>query len=435
MDAHGTGLLRQAGDRLLYLAAGSHQQVGKLIYNYHNIREILVSLERVEPAAQELLVVFGNLAHAAVTQQVVTLIHLCAKGAQSMHYLGGVGYDDFVGIGQNRQVVLLKFLIEVQLDLLGVDHHELHLRRVLCIEQGRDNSVQADRLTHTGGTGNQKVRHSGQIQEERLVGNGDTQRHRKLHFWALFAVLRRIEYHLQRHYAGLFVGHLDTDGVFQHQHTDALGRQGHRDVLFQPLDLGDAGALCQTDLVQSDCRTFLGRNAVYTDLICTKRMDDTVFVALHLVQRNLVPLVLVVVQQGNRREFIVREVQTGIVEVIHIVLAHIGLGIESASLYSYFNFACAIVRVIGRFVQIYYLFRFFYGCRLVFRISVGQTDGYGRFFLGLAKYVDIVRIGSCGSHSLFFRLAVEGAVDKLVDGQRHPARAEHQPEYEKQAYD
>ena len=177
------------------------------------------------------------------------------------------------------------------------------------------------------------MRHTRQVQEERLVGDSDAQGHGKLHLGAFLAVLGRVENHLERHHAGLLVGHLYAYGAFQHKHTHALGRQGHRNILFQALYLGDAGALCQAYLVERDGRALLGGDALYLDLVAAQSVDDAVLVALHLVQGDFVPLVLIVVQQIHRRELVFRKVQAGVVEMVHLVCLHIGLGVIAAVFY------------------------------------------------------------------------------------------------------
>ena len=181
-----------------------------------------MALERVELAAQELLVVFGNLPFTCDAEQLVAVVHLDAEGLQRADYLVGIGDDSFFLVRQLGQIMLLQQAVEIQLDLLGVYHHKLQLTRMLCEEQRSDDGVQADRLTSTGGTCNEQVRHLGKVHEERLAGDGDAEGYGQVHLGALLNELRRIEHGLQRHDARMFVGHLDAYGVGEGEHPDTF---------------------------------------------------------------------------------------------------------------------------------------------------------------------------------------------------------------------
>ena len=135
MDAYGAGLLGQTGYRLLDFPSGSHKQVGELVDYNHYVRHVCMTLERVQLAAQELLVILCNLPLTCNAQQLVAVVHLDAERFQRTDYFVGVGNYGFILVGQLGQIVLLQQTVEVELNLLGVYHHKLQLAGMLGEEQ------------------------------------------------------------------------------------------------------------------------------------------------------------------------------------------------------------------------------------------------------------------------------------------------------------
>ena len=176
---------------------------------------------------------------------------------------------------------------------------------MLLVEQGSDDGVQTNRLTLTGGTGNEQVRNLRQIHHEHLVGDGLTQRDRQLHLG--FLELLGVQDALHAHDVCLGIRHLDTDGSFARDRsddTDTQGSEAQGDIILQVLDLGDAHTLSRLNLVESDGRAHGGTDGLDLYAEVAQHLDDSVLVGLLLlfVDRHL--LVVVFLQQVEGRVFV-----------------------------------------------------------------------------------------------------------------------------------
>ena len=223
MDAHGTGLLGDAGDAFLHIARSHHHQVVQLVDHHHDERQALVHLVAARLAHQltpvERRVVAGDVAEADLEQQVVAAVHLLAGPAECVGGLLRVGDR---GGEQVRQPVVLPHL-----HLLGVHQDEAHLVRCGAHEQGRDDAVDAAGLAGAGGAGDQQVRRGGQVEEHRPAGDvladGDVQR-----LGGGLGLGRRHDVAQADQLAGV-VGDLDADGrTAGDRRQDAHVRGGHR---------------------------------------------------------------------------------------------------------------------------------------------------------------------------------------------------------------
>ena len=169
---------------------------------------------------------------------------------------------------------------------------------MLLVEQGSDDGVQTNRLTLTGGTGNEQVRNLRQIHHEHLVGDGLAQRDRQLHLG--FLELLGVQDALHAHDVCLGIRHLDTDGSLARDRsddTDTQGSEAQGDIILQVLDLGDAHTLGRLNLVESDGRAHGGTDGLDLYAEVAQHLDDSVLVGLLLlfVDRHL--LVVVFLQQ------------------------------------------------------------------------------------------------------------------------------------------
>ena len=68
-------------------------------------------------------------------------------------------------------------VVDRQFDALGIDHQELHLVGRRAHEQRCNDGVQANRFSGTGRAGNEEMRHSAKIAENRTAGDIFTERH------------------------------------------------------------------------------------------------------------------------------------------------------------------------------------------------------------------------------------------------------------------
>ena len=102
-----------------------------------------MSLLRIEAMIEELVVIFLNVSCSGEFQQVVAMVHERAKTLQRAHHLCYVGDDGFVIVVHLRHEVIGNGRVDAELHLLRVDKHQLQLVRMLLVEQGCDDYVQA----------------------------------------------------------------------------------------------------------------------------------------------------------------------------------------------------------------------------------------------------------------------------------------------------
>jgi hypothetical protein len=103
----------------------------------------------------------GQIAHAHRRHQLVALVHLADTPVEGV---GGLFHVD-----HHRGQQVRDALVDRQFEHLGVDQDQPHLVRLGLVEQRQDHRVDTDRLAGTGGTGDQQVRHLGQIDDHRLA--------------------------------------------------------------------------------------------------------------------------------------------------------------------------------------------------------------------------------------------------------------------------
>ena len=179
MDADGAGFLRQTHHGSLDLA-GSHDQVGELIDDDDDIRQVTVAVMRIEPPGGEFLVVFGDIARPGLLTEFQTVVHLRTERVERIDRLAGIGDDRIVLRFHLGEEMPFDLGVEREFDHLGVDHHELQLRGVFAVEQRGDDRIESHRLTLTRGTRDQQVRHLGQIEDVVFVLDRAADHHRKL---------------------------------------------------------------------------------------------------------------------------------------------------------------------------------------------------------------------------------------------------------------
>ena len=146
-------------------------------------------------------------------------------------------------------------VVNLQLDDFRVDHHEAQFLRRKTEEQRGNDGVDADRLARAGGTGDEQVRHLGQVGDDRLAVDvlAECERNLGLGFFPLGRVDDVAEEHL-----GLdAVRHLDADGAAAGdggEDVDVLGLDGGGDVVGQGGDALEPDAGRGVQLVAGDGR-------------------------------------------------------------------------------------------------------------------------------------------------------------------------------------
>ena len=167
--------------------------------------------------------------HPFRRQGLVPLLHLADGPPQRVR--GLLRVDD------DRREQVRDVLVHPELEPLRVDHDQPHVVRRRAVEDAREHPVQADRLARAGRSGDEQVRHGGQVRDERLAVNRLAERERQLGGRA--HVRLRLEQLAERDRLAVHVGDLDADGGLAGQPIDEHGFGLHRqaEVVGEPGDL------------------------------------------------------------------------------------------------------------------------------------------------------------------------------------------------------
>ena len=103
-------------------------------------------------------------------------------------------------------------VVDAELHLLGVYHHQFQFSWMLLVEQGSDDGVQADRFSLTCSTSDQQVRHLHQIHHEDFVGDCLAKCHRE--FVIRFLKFAAVDDTLHRNHLWFGIGDLYANGAF-----------------------------------------------------------------------------------------------------------------------------------------------------------------------------------------------------------------------------
>ena len=136
MHADGTSQLCDTGDRYLYLLSCRDDEVGKLVDDDDDVWHKLMTVVRVKMSAEELLVVFLDIACSCFLQKVVASVHESTKTFQ--------GLDNLLRVGNNRLVHVLvdgshevvgDRCIDTELYLLRIYKHKLQFVWMFLVEK------------------------------------------------------------------------------------------------------------------------------------------------------------------------------------------------------------------------------------------------------------------------------------------------------------
>ncbi len=268
VDTSRPRLLRDTGDQFLDLLADDHHHVGEFVDHHDDGRQlgqqrcfVVDAFAVVQRVGNRLAALLGFLdlgiearqvAHAHLRHQLVAPLHLGNAPAQGV---GGV-----LHVGDHRAQQVRNAFVDRQFEHLRVDHDQLGVFRAGLEQDRQDHRVHTHRLTGTGGTGHQQVRHLRQVGDNRpaadIVAQGQGDRRLEV------VVLGGRQHLGEAHDLPVFVGNLDTDGGlagnhFHHPH--AGHRQRTRQVLGQVGDTADLDASGRLDFVTGDHRAGVDR--------------------------------------------------------------------------------------------------------------------------------------------------------------------------------
>ena len=140
VNAHRPSQLRQSRDRHLHFLSGRHDQVGKLVNHEHDERQVLVTLLRIQPPRDELLVVFLDVSRSGFLQQLVTVVHLDTERVQ--------GIDNLFCICDDRLFLVRQLREEVLLDETSLQDEEITDINIASNERSDDNEMNEAATQH-----------------------------------------------------------------------------------------------------------------------------------------------------------------------------------------------------------------------------------------------------------------------------------------------
>ena len=233
MNTGGTAQLCNTHDRGLDILTGDHHQVRELVNDNDKVGHLLRRIVVMLKLASSLLFVVGrDLTHVETLEDLQATLHLGHSPLQSARGLLGLGHHGHI---EMRQTVIAR-----KLDALGVDHDQANVLGKGAHEQGRDDGIDHHRLTRTGRTGNQQVRHLGEVGDNRralgVAADGE---------------LERTALHIGQHVAqidvlALAVGNLDAHergAGDRGKDTHRLGSERKRDIVLEARDFAHTLAL------------------------------------------------------------------------------------------------------------------------------------------------------------------------------------------------
>ena len=166
MDPDRPAFLGESDDMLLDLFAGGHHHVGDFVSHDHDERE-------VERNACTLFVRFRLQAiHQLFFAQLVVTCDVphasfCEKRVSLFHFFNSPGEDclGLAHIGDHRVHQVRESSIPTELHHFGVNHQHADFVGTSSHQHGRDDGVQANALTCTCATRDQKVGHRGEVHD------------------------------------------------------------------------------------------------------------------------------------------------------------------------------------------------------------------------------------------------------------------------------
>jgi len=273
-----------------------------------------MSLQWVELALNEFSVVFLDVAHLGMLEQLVAAVHFLTQRFDGVDDPLGVGDDGFFSIGQLGQEVPFDLGVQGEFHLLGVHQYEFNLGRMFLVQDGGDDGVEPNRFSLPGGPCNQQVGHSGQVKHKGFVGDGLPQGNGNLSC-GLLELPGRDE-GLHRDNLGIHVGYFDPDSSLARHRgndTDTQGGEAQGDVVLKILDARDADPGCWNNLIERYGWADGGLDPVNLDFVVGQSFHNLVLVADQFLVGDGGIFGSVVFQQIWSRELVGGQVKGGIV--------------------------------------------------------------------------------------------------------------------------
>ena len=287
----------QPGDQFLHLLAHHHDHIGKFIHHHDDIGQrfqfirlgirVEQQLFLVEQGVEyrlpcfagfpDLAVVARNITHPERCHYLVTTLHFCNTPAQR---IGGLFH-----VGNYRRDQVRDTFVNIQFEHLRIDQYQARFFGSRLEQDAQQHRVNRHRLTRTGGTGNQQMRHFRQVCDHRFTTDVFTQRKRQWRGGTVESL--RLDDFAKCNQLTVFVRNFQSHDRlarddFDHAHADH--RERARQILCQVRNLADLDPRCRGDFKPGDNRAGVYRFDLYLDT----EIEQFVFQLLrHGFQRRL----------------------------------------------------------------------------------------------------------------------------------------------------
>ena len=271
--------MRQSRNEFLNFLANNHHHVGELVDDDHDERQrrqhgMLDGFFFVEQVGRRecrildriagryrvanLAVVAADIAHSKRRHQRVTSIHLGHTPTQRIGRFPHVRHD--------RCQQMWNALINRKLEHFRVDHDQAHMFRMSLVKNAEHHRVDGDGFARTRCTCNQEMRHSSEIDNDRVTANilPQCQRHGRIQV----VIGTRFDDLTKRNELTIFVRYLQPDEGLAGNNlddTNADHRQRPRQILRKACDLAHFDAGRRIELEASNDRTRRHRLHIHVD--------------------------------------------------------------------------------------------------------------------------------------------------------------------------
>ena len=162
MDTCGSGQLCQTTDRFLHFAGAYHHQIRQLVHDNDDLRHLLrCFLSFRNRHSLYFLVIPLQITDIIIGKLPITVFHLTDAPVQCSRC--------FLGICHYRDQQMRNAVIDTQFHDLRIHHDQFHIIRMRLVQNTHDQRINAYGLTGTGSSGDQHMRHLGNIRHHSLA--------------------------------------------------------------------------------------------------------------------------------------------------------------------------------------------------------------------------------------------------------------------------
>ena len=186
--------------------------------------------------------------------------------------------------------------------LLRIDKDELQVRRALGVKQRRNQDVEADGLTLSGCTADQKVRGSRQVEDLHFTSDLPADGYRQL-----CPALKELgAFHELPDADGgtLPVRHLEAHAVLQEGGEHLTGLQRHGDIIRKVPDSRDLHPFGREDLVEGHGRAGHGLDIGHLDVMVGEGLPDDGDISFYLSLGDCLLVGTAVLEEPCRRDLV-----------------------------------------------------------------------------------------------------------------------------------